>query len=319
MTVCQQENNELVKDFLKRTFFKAWKQDKNKPIPIKYGNFKKLELQVSAVCDLKCKYCYYDRYSQKSITGGIGLYPNDISQPRKVLKNIDILFKYFEKEKMYPEFDIFSGELFATELGFSVLEKCIYFYIRNKVKNRCIIIPSNMSFIEDEDKVERVEALINKTKNSGNELYISASVDGKFCDNNRPFKSGLIERDYDKIFQFCKKYNYSFHPMIYHKEIENWIYNFLWFQDMFKKHGMKWDSIYLLEVRNKGWTVETVKKANELWKFIIKWTNTNIRPNFKNDNDFINNIIINRTFNLFSMFSTVGRGITCSKIGRAHV
>jgi radical SAM protein with 4Fe4S-binding SPASM domain len=92
-------------------------------------------------------------------------------------------------------------------------------------------------------------------------------------EQNRPYKHDLDiplnfprnDAYYDKVFEFSKKYHFGFHPMIYYGGIENWIKNFDWFQEQFAKHGIGWRNIYLLQVRNDGWTVEANK---ELYKFI---------------------------------------------------
>ena len=310
--LCQKENNELVNNFLNKTFFKAWKWDKQKRFPKKYGNLLKFELQVTAACDLKCKYCYYEKYSNKSPVGDIGLYPSNISKPKNVLSNLDMLLRWMEKNELYPMFDLFSGELFATELGFQVLERLVDFLIRNNVKNRFISIPTNMSFTENDDKTDRVQSLINKCRNSGNDLFLSASIDGLYCEKNRPFKSGSYERNYDKLFKFCARNNYLFHPMIYYDEIDKWKDNFLWFQDMLKKYKIPWTGVYLLEVRNDGWTIESVKKANEFWSFITEWTYNKVYPEFNNNYDTIKHILKKSILNVFSLFSLVGRGMGCS-------
>jgi sulfatase maturation enzyme AslB (radical SAM superfamily) len=68
----KREEHELVKNFLNRTFFESWKpenRDKDK-----YGNYNKLEVQINAICNLKCKYCYYTRFGDQ-------IYPKSISNP----------------------------------------------------------------------------------------------------------------------------------------------------------------------------------------------------------------------------------------------
>jgi sulfatase maturation enzyme AslB (radical SAM superfamily) len=303
------ENDDLLKHFLARSFFKAWDQDKNKPVDEKYGNFNKLELQISPVCDLSCKYCYYSKFSQKGETGERGLYPLDIAKRKTILHNLDMLLAWLSKNNYYPELNLFSGEIFSTTLGFEVLERCIKFLIDNKATNKSIIIPTNMSFIMDDDKTKEVERLISEARNSCNKIALSASIDGKYSDSNRPFKQKGIDRDYDKIFSFCSKHHFSFHPMVYYDEIETWIDNFLWFQDMFVKHNIPWNHIYMLEVRNDGWTVESVKHFYNLVKFVIKY----VRSKFRNNTEFIKNLLEHNLINITSStLSSCGRGIGCS-------
>ena len=292
------DNDKLVKSLLDRTFFAGWKSDENK-----YANFSRLEIQVNAFCDLKCKYCYYTQHGKE-------LYPAQIAKPKDVLKNLDILLHWLTENKYKPEIDIFSGELFSQKVGFNVLEMVLNWQIATKNHNN-IMIPSNMSFIFDDKKIIEVERFIEKAKKNKIKLSLSASVDGKYCDSNRPFRDGKIRDDeyYDKLFSFCSKHNFSFHPMVYSEGIEKWQDNFLWFQDNFKKHNMPWDSIYILEVRNDNWNVKQIKELYRFYRFLVKYSfeNSRVAPQ-----DFPKFTFDKKLFNLFSLFGQTGRGIGCS-------
>jgi len=239
------ENNELVKNILDRTFFAAWKDKRHELDSYKYGNYNALELQVSAACDLNCTYCYYTKHSKD-------LYPAKLSKPDLVMKNLDILLRWLSKNKYYPKFDVFSGELFASKLGFEVVDRLVDWHISENVEGT-IVIPTNFSFILDGAKTNKVEELLLKGKDHNIWVGLSASVDGKYADVNRPFrddKNVRTEEYYDDVFKFAKKHCIAFHPMIYSNNIERWKDNFLWFQENFKKYDIPWLSMYLLEVRN---------------------------------------------------------------------
>lgn len=297
------ENTDLVKSMLNRTFFTAWKNQKYKEDEHKYGNYKSLEIQISAACDLKCKYCYYTNHGKE-------LYPAKLAKPDLVLKNLGILLDWLSENKYYPKFDFFSGEPFAQSVGFEALEKLIDWHIEEGVDGQ-ISVPTNFSFLFSDDKTIEVERLITKGKENGIEVLLSASIDGKYCDVNRPFRDGRIRTDeyYYKAFEFAKKWGCGFHPMIYSENMEKWKDNFLWFQENFKKHDIYWQSLYLLEVRNPEWTRTQLKEFYKFVRFVIKWAYgmSGVAPI-----DFPNYAFDNKLFNLFNMFSSTGRGIGCS-------
>jgi radical SAM protein with 4Fe4S-binding SPASM domain len=298
------QDNELIESILNRTFFTSWKNQKYLEDPYKYGNYAELELQVTAACDLQCKYCYYSKYSKE-------LYPAKISKPKTVLTNLDIILQWLGKNSLYPKIALFSGELFSTKLGFQVLNKVINWHIENKIKNGQIVIPTNFTFIFDKEKTRRIEFFLMKAAIHKIKIHLSSSVDGKYCDDNRPLRNKTIRTDeyYDDLFKFCKKWNFSFHPMIYNEKIEKWIDNFLWFQQNFEKYDIDWKSLYLLEVRNKEWTKQQLKEFYKFIRFVIKWS---YEKSGLPKEEFPKFAFQNKLFNLFSMFSTTGRGIGCS-------
>jgi len=294
------EDKELLHNFLNKTFFKAWK---NKDF---LSNYNTLELQMNSICDKACDYCYYHNFGEE-------LYPKKLNNRKEILKNTDIVLDWLEREKMYPQIEVFSGEVFSQKTGFEVVEKVIDFYIRNNINNS-ICIPTNFSFIADDEKIEKMEKLIEKSRNNGLNLGLSCSIDGKYMDYiNRPHKTNpnfYSDEYYDKVFTFCKKHNYSFHPMIYWNNIEKWIDNFLWFQEMFEKYDMPWHNFYLLEVRNDGWTKERVNEYSKFIEFVCDWFLKNV---FNNDIYlFMEELILSTKTNLFSFTGTIGRGIGCS-------
>lgn len=298
------QDNVLVENILDRTFFQSWKNRNYLKDPYKYGNYSDLELQIDALCDLQCKYCYYTKYSKE-------LYPTEMSKPRIVLENLEMILKWLSKNSFYPKFDLFSGELLYRDLGFQVVDRMLDWHIENQIKGGAVVIPTNFTFILDKDKTNRAEALLEKAKKHDTMLHLSASVDGKYCDVNRPLKNGLVRTDeyYDDLFQFCKKWGFSFHPMVYSEEIDKWIDNFLWFQENFERYGIDWKSLYLLEVRNAEWSKSQLKSFYKFIRFVINWTYK--RANIDKE-EFPKFAFKHKLFNLFSMFSTTGRGIGCS-------
>lgn len=298
------ENTDLVKSMLNRTFFDAWKDQKYKEDEYKYGNYATIEVQLNAICDLQCKYCYYTNHREE-------LYPAKLAKPDLVLKNLDILLDWLSENNYYPKFDLFSGEPFSQPIGFKALERIIDWHIEEGVDGE-IVIPTNFNFLFSEEKIEEVERLIIKGAEKNVRTFLSASVDGKYCDDNRPFRDVSKSRTdeyYDKLFAFAKKWCFAFHPMIYSENIEKWKDNFLWFQGNFEKHDIPWTSIYLLEVRNVEWNVTQVKEFYKFMRFLVRWVyhKSNVKPE-----DFPKFVFERKMMNLFNMFSVGGRGIGCS-------
>jgi len=301
--IMNNQNKEVLENILNRTFFSAWKKQNYLKKPELYSNYSELELQVSASCDQNCSYCYYAKY-------GKDLYPAKIATFNTILTNLIIILEWLQEKKLYPKISLFSGELFSRPVGFIVLDSIINWYKLNKIKSE-IIIPTNFSFILDKIKTQKIETMLEKAKKNKIGLFLSASVDGKYCDINRPFKKNIERTDkyYDDIFKFCKKWNFSFHPMIYSKNVEKWIDNFLWFQEIFEKHDIDWKSLYLLEVRNQEWTIQQIKDFYKFIRFVVQWS---YKKSGVPKDQFPKFVFKNKLFNLFSMFARTGRGIGCS-------
>ena len=296
----KKENNDVIKSFLHRTFFSAWKSEN--VCNDDYLNYRGLELQVSPACDLKCKYCYYAKYHKD-------LYPPKIAKKSQVLKNLDMLLAWLKENDYYPHLEIFSGELFMQELGWKVLERVVDWQNGNDIRHP-IVIPTNYSFIFDEEKINRIESIMEKSKER---IFLSASVDGKYCDDNRPFINGKVRDDkyYDRVFEFAKKHSFGFHPMIYSENVEKWKENWLWFQENFEKYDIPFERIYLLEVRNKEWNKKQIKEYYKFIRFLVNWTWNKVKDNVCPEK-FPLYIFNYKLFNTLSIFSSMLRGMGCS-------
>lgn len=243
----EEMNNQLYNYYLEEYFYKAYKNKE----------YKKLEFIFSPYCNLNCKYCYLNHYYNKQ-------FPLDSFNSKISIENAKKVCKWLIKNHYTPSLDIFSGELFSQECGFELLETIysIYKDADDKDKLLYITIPTNASFVFEQEKRVRVKQLINKFTDIGIPLYLSFSVDGIYMDKANRGQ----EIDYDKIFSFASGKNIGFHPMIYSNNIEKWKDNFIWFQEQFKKYNINGRHLYLLHVRNKEWTKPQIK---ELYDFVI--------------------------------------------------
>ena len=255
----REENDALLNSFYTEFFYKRWNGE----------NPKCVEFIFSPYCDLGCKYCYVNHTYDKIFP--LKSFKSDLS-----IENALKYCNWLVKNHYTPTLNIFSGEIFAQECGFKLLEKLLEFYSNVPKEDRLkdIVIPTNGTFCSDLNKITRVEKIIAAFQDIGIPVYLSFSLDGKFMDKeNRPFKNGL-ERDryYDRIFTLARMHNYCFHPMIYSNNIDKWIENFDWFQSKLCEFNIPWSHVYLLQVRNKEWTREQNLKLYEFIRYIIRWS-----------------------------------------------
>ena len=245
--------------------------------------------------------CYITRFGSK-------LYPENIhSDDNVILNNTKMLLDWLLKNEYKPRMEIFSGETLMQNVGYDVLNMVIDFCSTYKGS---ITIPTNMNFVMNNNFLEKFIKAEEKAKALGVGVHLSASVDGLYCDKNRPFREKGLQRDYDKIFSFASKYKVPFHPMIYSKEIECWKDNFLWFQEMFEKYDIPWYSLYLLEIRNSEWSISQIKEFEKFISFVVSWTRKKLEN--LNDYDFLKCVLQNKIFNMFNLLYAIGRGTGCS-------
>jgi radical SAM protein with 4Fe4S-binding SPASM domain len=299
MKTFQQENDKLLNSFLERTFFDSWKGNSQ--------NFSSIELQMGTACNLKCKYCYYTRYGDQ-------LYPKEIQNPKEIIGNLSLIMDWLIENRYCPKIEFFSGDPLSQQLGLDCIRLIADKVSSAKLKIPSIVIPTNYTFLISENQTKKVKELLKYVEKSGLKPILSASIDGKYCEANRPLRAGKDIRNdayYQKCFAFNKEYCFGFHPMIYSELIENWPENFLWFQENFKKYGIPYHSIYFLEVRNAEWSDRQIGKFVDLIDFLIEWTFEN--PCRKNPEEFMNFLFNYRGYNiLMNAFITVGRGLGCS-------
>lgn len=298
----QEENDKLFNGFLQRYFWEPFKRGEQS-----------IEFIISPRCNLACKYCYISKYHDKT-------FPETIYCTSNIIENLRKVLRWMDYNGFTCPIDIFSGEPLAQKIGYEVLDEICSFYVDKPAERRprYIIIPTNFSFTASAEWTARVEGLMERFAAIGMPLYLSASFDGKFMDENRPYAGELdiplrTERDdayYDRIFEFAKKHQCGFHPMIYYSGIENWKKNFDWFQEMYQKYGIEWDNLYLLQVRNDGWTPEKNKAMYDFVQYLINFAWDKCGHDYGEFHAFMTDG--QHGFNILSeIFGTCGRGIGC--------
>jgi len=249
----QKENDLLLKSYLMRGLSGA-----NNSIP-------SIELILSPECDQACTYCYMHRYGHQ-------LYPSSVFENgESILRNTEIFLDFLIENEYQGRLSLFSGEIFSQEIGFQVLDLVHQKMIECPTLFQYVDIPTNYSFILDDEKTRRVEDIVEKFIDTSKRVYLSISDDGKFMECNRPYKSKNQSRGdeyYEKLMAFARKYNYSFHAMVHHNNIEEWPDNWDWFIEMLGDHGEKF-KLNMLEVRNDGWTEESIAHYINFLKHMI--------------------------------------------------
>ena len=295
----QKENDEFLHDFLENSFFRGWKHHEEA-----FENFSRIELTFAPDCNLDCKYCYYAQYGDE-------LWPLEVRSVQSQRKNLATILDFLIDNEYTPEIEFFSGEPLVTKFGLECLDTILTRFANVEKKPKAIVIPTNFTFLLHDDKIEEVERLLMKSNEVGIRTFLSASFDGKYMEQNRPFKYGPEVRDdayYDKCFAFAKKWNCGFHPMVYSDGIEFWKENFLWFQAKLKEYELPFDGMYLLEVRDKEWTTKQLEVYGQFIEFLVEWASEHL-----GDTDKLVDFILQRGFNILkSAITTVGRGIGCS-------
>lgn len=285
----QKENDELLLSFLSKTFYRGFRD------PDKYPNYSTVEIYLDPACNLKCKYCYLNRF-------GKDLYNVPNVTPETLKNNARIAIKFLEDIGFKGRLEIFAGEPLVKDYVLDIIEEAT-----DRLKT-VALIPTNMTFLLSEYYRERVEKLLSEKK-----INLSASVDGKYLQNlNRPGLHNLGDEFWDDCFSFAKKWNIGFHPMIYSNGIELWQKNFLWFMEQFKKYGIDpVQNLYLLEVRNQEWNANQVRELYKFMRFLVSYSFHNIAGG---DLDrFTEFILKHRGFNILSNWMTrCGRGLGCS-------
>lgn len=286
----KKEQNELLKTILEYRFFNPWKSlTANKDLR-SLQHDSNVELFITNKCNQDCSYCYLTKYPN--------LYPNG-NDPKTILKNLDILYDYFITNRFFiPEIDMFSGEIWHTQLGFDIFDHTID-AIRRGLQFDHILIASNCSFVNDPKTLQRIQNYIDTFNNMGCPLKFSISVDGKYIDNmGRPrnSKEEYTDEFYDNLFAFAKHNTFYFHPMLAASNIKYWPENWEWWKKMHKYYCTDVNKMMMLEVRNNDWTDEAIQQYCD---FLVKMADDFLHDVCHDNIEMLANMIGNvRTANM---------------------
>lgn len=261
-----QELNDLTfNNFLEHYYYDTWRKN---------STFSSIEIIFSPKCNLKCAYCYVNKNNEN-------IYDTECFNEEQCLKNVKLLLEFLSKKEAMPILDIFSGELFAQEAGYHLIETILDFFETHPEAKRppYIIVPTNGTFIHNDILTKKIADYKQRFINTGTRLFLSYSIDGKYADqHSRKYKSNLDinlnypldDNYYEKLFSFMAEQNDLPHPMIAPENIDYWIENFLWFEEMMEKNSIPVEELYMLEVRNFNWTPKKIQKFIEFEEFLLK-------------------------------------------------
>ncbi len=313
-----QERKDLMWHYLDITFFASWRDTDNESR--KNMLYSSLELMTSNSCNLNCTYCYYHQNSF-----GPQLNPASISKKENLVDNTRKLFNYLKEEKLYPKtIELFGGEVFLKPVTFKIMDMVIDFIdtYPEGLDRPDVIIPTNFSWVMRPEIEKKIRDVYQRVADIGSHMVFSSSIDGKYMDPiNRPSAAHKNDQaafyndeKYNKVFAFAKEFHVGFHPMIHYDNIEQWPENFTWFQRKMEEYDIPWHQIYLLEVRNDGWTPESIRHYSYFFKFVLNFIFNKCGQDldrFMNDVIFTNGSGPPLGMNLINNLSTVGRGIGC--------
>lgn len=255
----QEEQNKLFSSFLDRYMKKG----------------ESVEFIISSVCNQQCEYCYLFKHGHE-------MYPPASNNKQNILTNLKLLLEYLEeKEYKYSIYDVFSGEFFQLSFWEEVFQIFYDHHKKYKKKDMTMSIPTNMSFLLDEEETKKVEAWIKKFSEIKIFLYLSCSIDGPedLEELERPIINypNIKNKDfYDRLFKFMSKYQLVAHPMVtknfvakYKEHYDWWIDNVIKYDCKFTKpSGAICYSIPMfLEVRDPDqWDEESIENYRKfLW------------------------------------------------------
>jgi len=241
-------------------------------------------------------------------------FPKGSQVPDTILHNTDLLIDWLYDNGYKPSIEMFAGDSVGDPTCRKIIHKLQDAALEGKVVASEIVLPTNMGWLQDKHKIKDVEELLQKAEFSGVPMFVSMSVDGKYLEENRPFKSKnrkWTDETYDRMFEFLVRYPQSGpHPMVYSNKIDKAIDSFLWWQENYEKYGLDWTRMYFLEVRNPEWSMEQTKEFAEFIKFVTKWSFDKVG---RDKQKFVDFLLQRHGFNILGTpFTHTGRGMPCS-------
>ena len=189
------------------------------------------------------------------------------------MNNLKVLYDWIEGKHFFiPKIEFYSGEIWHLDYGLEVLE-ITYQSLKSQRWTEFITIPSNCSFVRDENQLNKIQRYINKFARIGVRIAFSISVDGAVIENDiRPLNNCTIKSDdfYDRLMLFAVHNNYCFHPMVAAKSVHKWIENHKWWESKCEEYGLNPEAIMMLEVRNNDWDEESIQHYIEFLDYLIE-------------------------------------------------
>lgn len=326
----KEEQDKIFAQYLDDVIFSKWRENLSvEEVRHAKKMTPSLELILYPNCNLNCSYCYIANYGEKLNP------PIKDEDPNLIIENTrKILLWAVKNQFIFYHLEIFSAEFFIQPTWEKIFEVIYEVCDTNRPFFENILIPTNMSFVNDEKQLERVKYWYDKFKTLDIRLLLSASVEGKYCDpitrqSKDPSNNYYVDEFYRKVFEYSKDYSLGFHPMISSENIGYWKENLKWYLSMMKEYGsgkmrsykdeittFRQGTPYLLEVRNDDWTDDTITQFCEFLEFAFEYF---LHEVFEDDVDaFVVSLLCLESKHYFSHISRVpfmfhlGGRLSCS-------
>lgn len=262
------DNRILLNDILKRDYYTDFQS---------INPSKTIEIFLSGKCKSNCDYCYLKKHQND-------LFPIELNNYDNIIHNFEIFLNWYIDNEFKCNLDFFSGEWLTTPLCEAIFDLMYnkFINIHEMKRPKIIAMADNAQFIKDKKCTEKIQNYIDKFKNDLNiYIFISVSIDGKYCDYDRVENS---DEYYENLFNFMQKNGYQAHPMISSDNIKYWIKNYKWWIENAPIEISQ--GLMTLEVRDETWTEESISYLLQYCDFFIDYHYNNT---FKQDkNQFFN-------------------------------
>lgn len=233
-------------------------------------NSKGIELFINGLCSANCSYCYLKKHQKD-------LFPSSLYNVDKILANTKQILQWYIDNKFCCNLDIFSGELFTTDLGIKLLDLLYNTFNKKdlKFKPQMIMFPDNMNFIQSKEITNKIQEYIDQFKKINIRIQFSASIDGAKCEFGRTIQTDQFYKD---CFEFLDRNDFYCHPMVSSQNIKYWPENYLWWVQNAPSQISR--RLMMLEVRDETWDNQSIIALNTFCDFLINFKLLNY---FNND------------------------------------
>ena len=177
---------------------------------------------------------------------------------------------------------LIGSNMFYDDLFFDVLD-VFYKHLKPlsenyislfKIRPGLILTPDNFSFIDNEEKKNRVEEYIKKFDDFNWEIGFSISTDGPVNVATREGRQ-LEEQHFERLFQWVLDHPANgFHSIISAANVANSIESYKWWKESYAKYlnNAEFSHLlpYWLEARNDDWDRKSITEMLKLLDYMIK-------------------------------------------------
>lgn len=247
------EDKQLANDILERHYYQNFRD------PSKFNQEKNLEIFLTGACKSNCEYCY--------LKNNHILYPLELHNEDLIINNIKLIIQWYIKNQFKCNIEIYSADWLTTPLAESIFNIFYDAFKDSDYKPARIFCPDNMQFLKDNMLTKKVESYIQLMKDINIDLILSASIDGKYCDQ---YRTSNDDNFYHNLKNFLEKHHYLLHPMISAQNINNQIANFSWMLEHFGP-TLTYNSTFL-EIRNQDWDSQSIQHLLQFCDYLVDTT-----------------------------------------------